>query len=449
MPIAALGLVPDRLGLGLAGLDFDLGRVCPRFRVLRRFSFFGFKVLLSIWVERDNPTSNPWKRASSAGLGMDQECQLLNCWESQQLINACRAASGVSPDQHERWAGWGLIPGARQIPLPGKGSFVVYTPGTCAQLAAAARLFKEKSLREYVGKMLWWEGYPVNETYWVPQLAGLAKRLDRLFALLGPLTRRHNRESATETLGDRLARSEISDTIGTRIKRRLATEDLAQLFGTMADIAMGEGIGIQIPSTPPPNRPSHAETRKLLSADWMVRAFDINGADRDSVLGNKFTFRKALPDILASLSLAFSTGSFSDLTRDRAAILRARDDFRNALSIGADLHSALKDIYGDQAFGLRLVAWIANKKPELAIAAGILSFARLRQIPNDLYSSTEIAEMAIAARRCRDNGARIRHLRLSEPKLKEVLAPKRIKAALQDQISYKLWLQDCRHQIKR
>ncbi len=399
-------------------------------------------MLLSIGVERDNRTRNFWKTACSAGLGMDQLCQQLNCWESQEQIAACRVACGVSPYQQERWAGLGLIPGAKQIPVPGMGSYVVYPPGTCAQMAAAARLHKAKSLTEYVGKMLWWEGYSVDDKYWALPLAQLAGRLDRIFAALGPLIRRYNRDSASETLGDRLARTQISDTIGTRITRRLPTEDLAQLFGTMADVAVGECIGTEIPTEPPPIKALDEESRRERDADWMVRAFDMSAADRHSVLGQNFTFRKALQATLASLSLAFSTGSFTEVMRDRGTIFAARDDFRNALSMGSDLRHALKDIYGDDAFGLRLVAWIADRQPELAIGVGVLGFARLRQIPNDHYSSAEIAEMARTARRCREDAATICQLRSSRPYLSAVLAPKKIKAGLKDPISHKRWLRE-------
>lgn len=373
---------------------------------------------------------------------MDQLSQQLNCRESQEQIVACRVACGVSTYQQERWAGLGLIPGAKQIPVPGMGSYVVYPPGTCAQIAAAARLYKVKSLAEYVGKMLWWEGYPVDDKYWALPLAQLAGSLDRIFAALGPLIRRYNRDSASETLGDRLARTQISDTIGTRITRRLPTADLAQLFGTMADVAVGESIGTEIPSVPPPVKVVDEESSKQRNADWMMRAFDMGAADHHSVLEQKFTFRKALPETLASLSLAFSTGSFSEVMRDRSAIFAARDDFRNALSIASDMRHALKDIYGDDAFGLRLLAWIADKQPELAIAVGVLGFARLRQIPNDLYSSAEIAEMANTARQCREDAATIRQLRSSHPNLSTVLAPKKIKAGLKDPISHKRWLQE-------
>jgi hypothetical protein len=259
---------------------------------------------------------------------MDQVGQQLNCWESQEQIAACRVACGVSPYQQERWSGLGLIPGAKQIPVPGKGSYVTYPPGTCGQMVAAARLYKVKSLTEYVGKMLWWEGYPVDDKYWALPLAQLAGRLDRIFAALGPLIRRYNRDSSTVTLGDRLARNEISDTIGTRIMRRLPIEDLAQLFDRMADVAVGEATGIEVPTKPPSTQASEEETRRERDADWMVRAFDMSAADRHSALGQKFTFRKALPETLASLSLAFSTGSFSEVMCDRSAIFAARDDVR-------------------------------------------------------------------------------------------------------------------------
>jgi hypothetical protein len=367
---------------------------------------------------------------------MDQACWQLNCWETQEQINACRAANGVSPRQHERWAGLGHVPHAEQRPMPGGGSFVVYPPGTCAQLAAAARLFREKSLAEHVGKMLWWEGYPVDEKCWLPKLTRLANSLDRILKLLGQFIRHHDRNENSETLGDRLARSNKSNIVLSRIKRRLSVDERALLFGTTIELALGEGIGIEILRAAPPARATDDKSRVERGSDWLIRALDMSAADRDTVLGYKFTFRKALPGVLETISTAFATGSFSECVADRKALFAARDDVRNGLSIGADMYEAWKDIYGSGAFGLRLISWISNKKPELLIAAVILGIMRLRQIPNDLHLSPEIAKMAHAAKRCRNDAETMRRFRSSHPHFKEVLSPRRLRLGFRDESSY-------------
>jgi hypothetical protein len=207
----------------------------------------------------------------------------------------------------------------------------------------------------------------------------------------------------------------------------------------MLDVAMGQSVGVEIPAMPPRSTAMDDESRRQRDADWMVRAFDMNAADRDAILEHKFTFRKALPDTISTLSQAFATSSFSELVANRSTICAARDDVRNALAIGANLFEALEDIYGSDAFGLRLAAWIAEKKPELTIAMMLLGMARLRQIPNDLYSSAEIAKMAEDAKKCRASAIAIGELRKYTPAFKEVLSPKRIKTAFADQPSLNNW----------
>lgn len=362
-------------------------------------------------------------------------------WESQEQVDACLATYGRKRSSAALWRRRGLLQKA-EVEARGRGSIVHHPSGTCAQIETVVRLLEEKSDLDFVGRRLWWEGYPVDDRYWQPPLAQLAGWLDRAFALLGPLIRRYSHDVAVEALGDRLVRAETSNTILSRIERRLPAADLAQLFGTMLDVAVGQSIGIEIPLVPPPARATDAESQRQRDADWMVRAFDLSAADKHSILGQRFTFRKALPGTFSTLSRAFATGSFSEVMNDRRAIFAARDDFRNALSLGADFYEALKEIYGDEAFGLRLVAWIAEKKPELTIAAGILGFARLRQIPNDLYSSAEIAKMAQTAKRCRDDAAAIRQLRSTHARFKEVLAPERMRAGFRDQVAHKQLLKE-------
>src|SRR5215472_10860623 len=86
--------------------------------------------------------------------------------ETQAQVDACLLENGVSPTKMVRWRREGLLPAVEQDPNRYHGSVVHYPPGTCRQIAAAARLFKVKSSVPYVGWQLWWEGYPVDEKYW-------------------------------------------------------------------------------------------------------------------------------------------------------------------------------------------------------------------------------------------------------------------------------------------
>jgi hypothetical protein len=77
----------------------------------------------------------------------------------------------------------------------------------------------------------------------------------------------------------------------------------------------------------------------------------------------------------------------------------ARDDARNALLIAHYLYEAERWIYGDGAFGLRFMAWSARKAPDALIDNIMILMFRLRQVPDAILSSDEIAEMAKQARR--------------------------------------------------
>jgi hypothetical protein len=62
-------------------------------------------------------------------------------------------------------------------------------------------------------------------------------------------------------------------------------------------------------------------------------------------------------------------------------IAKARNDAKNGFLIGLYLHEANRRIYGDGAFGLLFIAWIARKAPEPVIDGMTLLMFRLRQVP--------------------------------------------------------------------
>jgi hypothetical protein len=73
-------------------------------------------------------------------------------WETQAEVDAFLADSGVTMDQVRRWRREGLL--SKEIdwsPQDYHGSVVRYPKGTCAQIRAAAALFKEKRRVDYVG----------------------------------------------------------------------------------------------------------------------------------------------------------------------------------------------------------------------------------------------------------------------------------------------------------
>ena len=118
---------------------------------------------------------------------------------------------------------------------------------------------------------------------------------------------------------------------------------------------------------------------------------------------------------------------------------RARDDAQNSLSIALHLYDANRWIYGDGAFGLRLLAWIARKVPDVLIDTTTLLMFRLRQVPGAILPSDEIAELAQQARKVWLYSKRHEWHWRNHPSFSKILHPRRIKAAFADEIALKQW----------
>ena len=172
----------------------------------------------------------------------------------------------------------------------------------------------------------------------------------------------------------------------------------------------------------------------------MVDALDLRNAERDSILGRSLNLLRLLPTGLDNVSTAISMGNFAAIADAPAEeIAKARDDARNGVLIGFYLYEANRWIYGDGAFGLRLLAWIARKAPDPMIDGMTLLMFRLRQVPDAILPSEKIAEMAKQARDACIASRKLEWLWRNDPRFSEILNPKRIKLAFADQIMLKLW----------
>ena len=102
---------------------------------------------------------------------------------------------------------------------------------------------------------------------------------------------------------------------------------------------------------------------------------------------------------LKNVSAAISMGNFEHVANAPAEeIARARDDAKNSRGDSPLLYEANRWIYGDGAFGLRLAAWIARKAPDVLVETTTLLMFRLREVPEAILPSDEIAELARQAR---------------------------------------------------
>ena len=147
-----------------------------------------------------------------------------------------------------------------------------------------------------------------------------------------------------------------------------------------------------------------------------------------------------LPAGLENVSKAISMGHFAAIADAPAEeIAKARDDARNGVLIGFYLYEANRWIYGEGAFGLRLLAWIARKAPDPMIDGMTLLMFRLRQVPGAILPSDKIVEMAKKARDVWIASKQHEWAWRNDPRFKEILNPKRIKLAFADENASKRW----------
>ena len=233
---------------------------------------------------------------------------------------------------------------------------------------------------------------------------------------------------------ERAARHPASDIILSRIKGRLGTEELASFFRVLLEIGTGEFVNFEHRAKDETRSPGEEAT---------IKAFDFDKAESHKILGKNFNFIDVLPSALKNAAIAISMGNFA-----RAAdapveeIATARDDARNTFQIALSLFEAFEWIYGPEAFGLRFAAWFARKAPDAVIDGLVLGVLRLRAVPDAILPSEQIAEMAKEALAVWKVSKRLEWLWRHDPRYKQVLNPKRIRAAFADHIMLELWKEE-------
>jgi hypothetical protein len=358
-------------------------------------------------------------------VGSDRECQA--------EVDAVLAETGVTIEQVKRWRREGLLPDVVQDQQAYRGSVVLYPNGTCAQIRAASKLFKQKNRIDYVGIRLWRFGFPVDEKHWRPRLQQQGRVLDRLFPLLIRLVQRFDRNWQGETLYDYAAKrlEPVDGVVLSRIKGRIDSQEMPTVLRVIGDVGTGEFDGFET---------SIAGEEHTSDEALTIRALDLTRAGSDSILGKQLNLIELLPSGLKDVSTAISMGNFEGIANAPAEeIARARDDTKNSVGIAFHLYEANRWIYGDGALGLRLAARIARKAPDVLIDSMMLLMFRLREVPGAIRPSDEIAELAQQARKVWLFSKRHEWHWRNHPSFSKILHPKRIKLAFADEIALKQW----------
>ena len=257
--------------------------------------------------------------------------------------------------------------------------------------------------------------------------------LDRVFPLLMRLVQRFDRDWQSETFYDYAAKrlEPVDGVVLSRIKGRIDSQEMPTVLRVIGDVGTGEFDGFEA---------SIAGEEQTSDEALTIRAFDLTNAGSHSILGKKLNLIELLPSGLKNVSAAISMGNFERVANAPAEeIARARDDAKNSVAIALDLYEANRWIYGDGAFGLRLAAWIARKAPDVLVDTMILLMFRLREVPDAILPSDEIAEMAKQARKVWLYSKRHEWHWRNDPSFSKILHPKRIKLAFADEIALKRW----------
>jgi hypothetical protein len=352
--------------------------------------------------------------------------------ETKEQVDACLQETGVTQDQLNRWRREGLLPPVTQMAEAYRGSFVLFPEGTCAQIRAAKALFRKKNRVSYVGLHLWRQGFPVAEQHWRPRLMRVGRLSDRALRLLSKMAVRSDREEDAETLADKAARFAPNDFVFSRISRRLDDPELPPLFRVLLETATGEFKGFESPVEGSARASDEIAT---------IRAFDIGDSERLKSLGIDPKWIHALPSTLQNISKAVEIGTLTSAADAPAAeISQARDDTVNAFEIVLSLSEPFQWLFGQKALGLRLGAWIVKKAPDDFFLGMVLRMLRLRQVPGAIFSSEEIAHMAVQSRKLLRDFREFQRLGREDPRFKNVFSKREIRAALNDAISRKRWM---------
>jgi len=127
-------------------------------------------------------------------------------------------------------------------------------------------------------------------------------------------------------------------------------------------------------------------------AEILEKASDFSRSNSDQALGKKLNLISQLPEVLSLLSELSERYTLTEIsTFPKEELEAARNDFRYPLAIGENFYEATSAIFGPEAFGLRLVAWLARNLSPDEKAIGILGIAALRRGSDFLLDSQKIS----------------------------------------------------------
>jgi hypothetical protein len=297
-------------------------------------------------------------------------------------------------------------------------------------------LFRQKNRVDCVGAWLWRFGFPVDEKYWRPRLRKTGRLLDRILQLMPWLIDRFDRPDEGSTFYE-VAAQQIEkggNVMLSRVKGRVSEHGLPAFVRVMTNTGLGEFRSFHHGVAGDEGDGYKAAT---------ILGLDLGNAGRHAILGKKLNLVELLPSGLNNLSEAMRAGELEAAANGPSdELASACRDAMNGFRIGFYLYDANRWIYGDGAFGLRLIAWIARKAPDAFLDGATLLMFRLRGVPGALMPSDQIADLARQAQEVWRRPKEHEWVWRNDPRYFELLTPKRIKQAWADPIALKRWQEE-------
>jgi hypothetical protein len=349
----------------------------------------------------------------------------------------------VSERQLERWRDRRLLPpGAQEFEAPGHGGVYKFPPVTIDLAVAIHHALFEKDDLEWVGRQLWWRGFPMDERCWRPLLLDAAKTSDRALRFIATQVRGERDDgddaSRDDTLADRIApkfasKNNAASILASRIMGRVSPGELPYILRLILETASGFDPQFVLGSAP-------ADELSL------IRALDLSVIKKDPVTeeqayiddmlaGKRFRFREAVGPVLADLAAGIQNASLVDAANaSRTELECARDDL--IMEFVPELYRATKWIYGPKAFGLRFASWISVKRPERLLNIWLLLWVLLRRVSAEIISSDEINNLHSTTMEFARNLTLLKEISSQYSDRHNWLKPENLRKALSDKILF-------------
>ena len=341
---------------------------------------------------------------------------------NSEQIGAALTRRGVSIPQStlRSWRENGLLPKAK------RGGLTRYPEYTVEQAIACQKFFARKNKNEFVGWNLWLEGFDVPESYWRPHIENSARNSFRKVRKIASLLS-SGEDDKIDAFEEGLSNAVNQSIVPEPLKPIVRRMDTASLLGTVSLVSNALAGNYR------EDEDADFEQSRI---DGVATLSGMSRKNRHAIQCERIKFTEALQLLLRSLAATPETYLDASLfSGNRLAELHiARDYFRHGLEAGANLNEALRWIYGNNAFGLKLANWFRFEAPISVQAALIcLAIVVLREESDAFHTLNEIRELKTASEELKAQSLMVQQLGTTHAEYAELLSPKSLKAALKNE----------------